>query len=423
MFQQFLAAFLIGICVILMIFLAITDSLSKKRKTIIFMMVFSSMMLLILEQLARTFDGNISTIGFVITRTSKFLNYGINLTLIYIFTQYLKDMLKEEGKIKEIPKSIKIVEYILAVGGIFLVISQFTGLYYTYDAANIYRRSRFYGISYLFSSVTIVIIAINVIKYKNAIRKKLFVPFLMFTLAPMITSIIHLIARDSLSLISATIVAMTVLLYCFSILDGNEVMRTAHQKKMENLNQMIQETSSALAEAIDAKDAYTSGHSRRVAEYSAKIAKAYGKDDDYCQEIYQIGLLHDVGKIGVPNAIINKTGKLTDEEYEIIKTHTTKGKEILSKISLSPNLPIGANYHHERYDGKGYPEGLKGEEIPEIARIIAVADTYDAMNSKRSYRDGLPKEKIRQELINGMGTQFDTRFAAVMVNLIEAGEV
>ncbi|MDO5480500.1 MAG: HD-GYP domain-containing protein [Candidatus Saccharibacteria bacterium] len=423
MFQRYLAAFLIGICVILMIFLAITDSLSRKRKTIIFMMVFSSMMLLISEQLARTFDGDTSIIGFIVARTSKFLNYGINLTIVYIFTQYFKDMLKEEGGIKKVPKSIKAVEYILAVGGIFIVISQFTGLYYTYDAENVYHRSKFYWVSYLFSSITISILAINVIRYKKVLRKKLFVPFLMFTIAPMAMSIVHLIVRGKGSLIGATIVAMAVLLYCFSILDGNEVMRTAHQKKMEDLNQMIKETSSALAEAIDAKDTYTSGHSRRVAEYSAKIAKTYGKDDNYCREIYQIGLLHDIGKIGVPNAIINKKGKLTEEEYEIIKTHTVKGKEILSKISLSPNLPIGANYHHERYDGKGYPEGLKGEEIPEIARIIAVADTYDAMNSKRSYRDGLPKEKIRQELINGMGTQFDTRFAAVMVNLIEQGEV
>ena len=156
-----------------------------------------------------------------------------------------------------------------------------------------------------------------------------------------------------------------------------------------------------------------------MAEYSAKIAETYGKDKEYCEEIYLIGLLHDVGKIGVPGTIINKTEKLTDEEYEIIKTHTTKGKEILSKISISPDLPIGANYHHERYDGKGYPEGLKGEEIPEIARIIAVADTYDAMASKRSYRDGLPRERIRHELIQGMGTQFDSKFASVMVDLMD----
>ena len=133
--------------------------------------------------------------------------------------------------------------------------------------------------------------------------------------------------------------------------------------------------------------------------------------------------MHDVGKIGIPGTIINKKGRLTDEEYEIIKTHPEKGGEILSKISLSPNLPIGAKYHHERYDDKGYPEGLKGEEIPEIARIIAVADTYDAMASKRSYRDGLPIEKIKSELKNGLGTQFDPEFAKVMLDLIDSGKI
>lgn len=423
MLQQFLAPFLIGICVVLMIVIAITDSLSVKRKRILFMMAYASMMLVISEQLARSFNGKVSVIGFIVTRTSKFFNYGLNLLIVYIFAQYLKDMLVKEGNLEETPKSIRIGEYILVVGGALLVISQFTGLYYTYDAENIYHRSKLYGVSYLFSTATIIILAANIIKYKKAIRKKLFIPFLLFTIMPMVMSILHLIIRGKVSLIGATIIAMAVLLYCFSILDANKVLRTAQQKKMEDLNQMIRETSMALAEAIDAKDPYTSGHSKRVAEYSAKIAKAYGKDEAYCQDIYQIGLLHDVGKIGVPNAIINKPTKLTDEEYEIIKTHTTKGREILSKISLSPNLPIGANYHHERYDGKGYPEGLKGEQIPEIARIIAVADTYDAMNSKRSYRDGLPKNKIRDELIKGMGTQFDTRFAAIMVNLIEQGEV
>ena len=420
---KYLPAFLIGICTILMVFLAITDSLSKKRKHILLAMALASMMLTVSERLAHSFNGDTSIIGFIITRASKFFNFGLNLLILYIFAQYLKDMLIKEGNLGKIPKSIKIGEYILAIGAILLVISQFTGLYYTYDTANVYHRSRFYGVSYLFPALTIGILAVNIVKHKKAIRKRLFVPFLMFTIAPVIVSILHLIVRGEVSLIGTTITAMAVLLYCFSILDGNEALRTAQQKKMEDLNRMIRETSSALAEAIDAKDTYTSGHSRRVAEYSAKIAKAYGKDEAYCQEIYQIGLLHDVGKIGVPNAIINKPSRLTDEEYEIIKTHTTKGREILSKISLSPNLLIGANYHHERFDGKGYPEGLKGEEIPEIARIIAVADTYDAMNSKRSYRDGLPKERIREEIIKGMGTQFDARFAAIMVNLIEQGEV
>ena len=149
------------------------------------------------------------------------------------------------------------------------------------------------------------------------------------------------------------------------------------------------------------------------------IAYESGKDAEECREIYIIALLHDVGKIGVPRSIINKTSKLTDEEYEIIKSHTTMGYQILSKITEQPTLNIGAHYHHERYDGKGYPEGLKGEEIPEIARIIGVADAYDAMSSKRSYRDALPQEVVRSEIEKGLGTQFDPKFGKIMLRMID----
>ena len=129
--------------------------------------------------------------------------------------------------------------------------------------------------------------------------------------------------------------------------------------------------------------------------------------------------MHDIGKIGIPNEIINKTGKLTDEEYEIIKTHPSIGGDILSNISEIPNIAIGARWHHERYDGKGYPDGLKGKNIPELARIIGVADAYDAMTSKRSYRDVLSQEIVRLEIKKGKGTQFDPVFAEIMLEMID----
>ena len=143
------------------------------------------------------------------------------------------------------------------------------------------------------------------------------------------------------------------------------------------------------------------------------IAKKVGKSEKECEKIRMIALLHDVGKIGIPDSIINKSSKLSNDEFELIKQHPLIGKQILSKIQILPELCLGANFHHERYDGKGYPAGLNGERIPEIARIIAVADTYDAMASKRSYRDVLPQEKVRDEI------QFDPKFALVMVQLID----
>ena len=188
------------------------------------------------------------------------------------------------------------------------------------------------------------------------------------------------------------------------------------QGKLQNLTK---EVISAFANSIDAKDKYTHGHSSRVAEYSRRLAVMKGKSEQECDEIYYAGLLHDIGKIGIPENIITKEGKLTPEEYETIKQHPVLGAQILGNITEFPYLSVGARGHHERYDGKGYPEGLKGNEIPEMARIISVADAYDAMSSKRSYRDPIPQQKVREEIVKGTGMQFDPEYARLMLHLID----
>jgi putative two-component system response regulator len=191
------------------------------------------------------------------------------------------------------------------------------------------------------------------------------------------------------------------------------------EKKSRQNEELFLGIVKSLAAAIDAKDTYTNGHSVRVADYSAEIARRAGYDVSALQRIYITGLLHDVGKIGIPDAIINKNGKLNDKEYAIIKTHPEKGAAILSNIQDMPELSIGARWHHERFDGKGYPEGLMGENISEMARIIAIADAYDAMTSNRSYRRSLPQEVVRGEIEKGRGTQFDPIFADIMLQMID----
>ena len=185
------------------------------------------------------------------------------------------------------------------------------------------------------------------------------------------------------------------------------------------MKKLFEQTVTALSEAVDAKDRYTSGHSKRVAKYARMIAAKMGKSKEEQDEIYRAGLLHDVGKIRVPAEIINKPGKLTDEEFNIIKIHPVTGYHILSGISENSEIAVAAKYHHERYDGKGYPNGLAGENIPEIARILGVADSYDAMASNRSYRNALPQEVVRSEIEKGMGTQFDPHIAQIMLQMID----
>ena len=195
---------------------------------------------------------------------------------------------------------------------------------------------------------------------------------------------------------------------------SSEVEAKTRQNKL-----LFQHVIKTIAGAIDAKDTYTNGHSSRVAEYSREIARRMGYNEEKLNDIFMMGLLHDVGKIGVPDAVINKPAKLNDEEYELIKNHPVMGAKILSNIKEMPTLATGARWHHERYDGTGYPDGLKGEEIPEEARIIAVADAYDAMSSHRSYREPLAQNVVRKEIDKGRGTQFDPGIAEVMLSMID----
>ena len=191
------------------------------------------------------------------------------------------------------------------------------------------------------------------------------------------------------------------------------------EEQQKQVQRLFEQTARALVTAIDAKDEYSHGHSMRVAEYSRRIAEQMGKSEEECRKVYYSGLLHDVGKIGIPDAIINKKSELTPEEHRQVERHPELSNQILSSIQDYPYISIGAHYHHERYDGKGYPDGLKGEDIPEIARIISVADAYDTMSSNRSYRQALPQQIIREEIIAGAGSQFDPEIAMIMLRLID----
>lgn len=224
-----------------------------------------------------------------------------------------------------------------------------------------------------------------------------------------------------------TIIFVTDMTKEYKLVEQLRNTKTALELELKEKNKQVEimasQTVAAVASFIDAKEPYTVGHSSRVASYAKNIAIELGWNEAEVRNIYYVGLLHDIGKIGIPHDILAKPSKLTDEEYETIKTHPAIGGEILKGIKSIENVSIGALYHHERYDGKGYPNGVKGEDIPLIARIIGIADAYDAMTSNRNYRKHLEKDVVRSEIKNGAGTQFDPYIASVVVRMIDDGKM
>ena len=192
-------------------------------------------------------------------------------------------------------------------------------------------------------------------------------------------------------------------------------------RKQEEDKLLIREIVQAFAKVIDMKDKYTNGHSTRVAEYTAMLAKELGYSEEETEKFYNIALLHDIGKVGIPPEVLNKPGKLSDNEFNIIKSHSALGYNVLKDISIMPELADGAGSHHERPDGKGYPKGLKGDEIPRAAQIIAVADTFDAMYSDRPYRKRMNFEKAVSILQEGAGTQLSSDVVDAFLRLVEKG--
>lgn len=299
----------------------------------------------------------------------------------------------------------------------------FTKSVFYYDENNWFHggplRYVFFVVLFLYF---VLILVVNFIKCKkNKAEGKILFGVMALLSFDWILALVY----DNIAL-HAELESLSVILYFMYFVSGYhaEQMKEKDQEFLESERRltktMLDQCIETLAYTIDAKDQYTKGHSSRVAKYSRMIAGLSGKSEEECRQIYLAGLLHDIGKIAISGAIINKQGKLDAEEYAKMKTHPEKGALILEKMKAIPFLQNGAKYHHERFDGSGYPSGLKETEIPDMARIIAVADAYDAMTSYRSYRPSMEQNLVKQELWKGIGTQFDPMYAKIMISLIDA---
>ena len=392
-------------------------------------MEISAMLLLLFDRYSYIFRGDVSRLGYYMVRISNGMVYFLSLLIPFLVTKYLADLYINEAKFERVPIQLKVTEVLFVVGVVLVIISQFTGLYYTFDEQNNYRRAPLNVLCYVIPFLIVILQEWSIIQYRKRMRRNLATSMLVCIALPTLSSVLQIFVYG-ISITNMVTALVVCVFYTYALHFLSEAAERAKTHELEFYKEarkkeaaMFEQTTEALANAIDAKDKYTRGHSTRVALYSKSIAKEAGLSENECNQIYFAALLHDIGKIGIRNNIINKPGKLNEEEKKQIRHHSELGSQILSSIKQAPFLSVGAHYHHERYDGNGYPDGLSGEDIPEIARIIAVADAYDAMTSVRSYRDPLETEVVKEELRKGMGTQFDPKYAAVMLKIIDSGAV
>ena len=319
---------------------------------------------------------------------------------------------------------------LFAIGQVILAVTMpIHKIAYIDPVTNYYQRGDFFFLTQICPFAVYFMDVYMLIRHRKAFSKKEFLYLGIFVTIPAIAEIIQ-VATYIVTALNVSISLGLIMVFTFIHSQREfsnerkikEIMINEN-RKLEELQELQENLSEQLIEvlcsAVEAKDKYTRGHSMRVARYAREIMRRFGCDEKAQTEAYYIGILHDVGKIRVDDRIINKDGKLTDEEYEKIKLHTVAGYQILRGVDVIPDLAVGARWHHERYDGTGYPNGLAGEDIPLVARVISVADAYDAMTSNRSYHKVMSQDIVREQISKGMGRQFDPKIAKIMLDMMD----
>ena len=424
-YQLDLMLILTGICGLILFFSITIKNLSSKSGPAFIMMNACAMLLIFADRYAYIFRGDESAVGFWMVRITNFTTFSCTIGLMFFYNTILERLLAELGDVSKKIFRLKLNKLFCAIAELLIIVSQFTGLYYTFDSTNHYQRSSLNWISYILPLIVMILQLSVILNFRKKFSKRILVMLILFDTLPIVTSVVQMFIYG-LSLTNISSVIVVIILYFIALGDMNRWAQRGESIEVEHIREqqarmqrLLDQTATSMVDALDSKEEYTKGHSVRVAKYAKQLAELAGKDEKFQREIYYAGLFHDIGKIGIPDEIINKKGELTPEEYEIMKQHPAIGRHILSGITEMPYLGIGANFHHERFDGTGYPEGLKGKDIPELGRILAVADAYDAMSSMRSYRDAIPQQKIREEFIKHSGTQFDPDYAKLMQHLID----
>lgn len=419
----------VGVCAAMVFMLIFTKALAKRRRMILLAMEIAAFLLLLFDRYAIMFSGDPGPAGYVMVRVSNFIVFFMTSAVVLIFNIYLFELLKKDCGMTRVPTRLYVAGIMMIVSLILVVIAHFTGLYYTFDEMNRYHRAPAFVLSYLFP-VAVPIIQLSVIyRYRKLIGKWIYISIIIFIVAPLAAGMIQLFIYG-IAIVNIVIVISAMILYIFAYLDINEEIEEAHRVEIEYLEdekkairRLFDKTVKSFINALDGRYVHTQGHSLRVAEYSKKIAQIDGKNEDECDQIYYAALLHDVGRIWMSDDIVKNLGNLSEEDMEKVRQMPVIGSQILSGIDNMPNLDVGAHYHCERYDGKGYPDGLAGDRIPEAARIIAAADAYDLMASECDLNPPMPPQLIRNRIAEESGAQLDPKYAKIIMQVLDSSDM
>ena len=410
--------FLCGACAILVFLLINTRFLSKRRKRILIFMEAMACLLLWSDRLAYVYAGMPGPAGYIMVRVSNFLVFFLTSGIIFGFNLYLEDLFINEIGLASPPARIIFAGRAAFAGMILAVISAFTGLYYYFDNANRYHRGTGFLIAYIIPVLCPILQYTAIREYRKSLSRLIYISLVLYIFVPIICGIIQIFTYG-ISIVNMAMVTVSVFLYIFMYRDLNDEIVKSHDTEMQRMHRLFDQTATAFVSAVEKKDDFTKGNSIRIAEYAKRIAEMSGRDEEFAEKVYYAALLHDVGMIGIPDKVIKNEKDPKKWDYDIMRQKPLIGEEILSSITEYPYLREGARYSHERYNGTGYPDGLAGDQIPEIARIIAVADAFVTMTTKKRYRDARPRFVARETFLKGGGYEFDPEFADMMVKIID----
>ena len=415
-------------CMLMAILLLFTKYMLKRRKWILFLMEIIAAFLLFFDRMAYIYAGMEGKKAFVLVRLSNFMVFFLTAWVVFGFNLYIVDMLRRDDTKELVIKRLTVVGTASVVEMLMVVITQFTGWYYYIDETNHYQRGPFFLMCYIVPIVGPLIQFTVIYENRKKFSKRIFASFILYIFVPIMAAIIQIFAYG-LSLVNMAMVLVSISLYIFTYLDINEMAVKAHRKEMEILQEdkqrvkrLLDQVLMAMVAAIETKDPFLKGHSKRVAGLARKIARLSGKDEEKCDDVYYAALLYEIGVIGIPDSVLANAMYMTEEDKKFIQEMPDIAEEILSPIQDFPNIKAAARYGSENYDGSGFPDGLKGNEIPEIARIVKIAGAYDSMTLRKKRGEMLPRQLVREEFVQEAGSKFDPVYSEIMVRLIDEEE-